>query len=116
MDQTANLQTRLYTVMISVPAEVGGLVAGMSADVTFYTDTAENAIAVPSEAILTSAGAQYVFVADGGKAKYVPVETGLTGNGVTQITAGLTGGEQLITVGQSYLMDGDSIRIVSGED
>ena len=115
VDQTANMQTRLYTVVINVPAEVSGLVAGMSADVTFYTDTSENTIVVPSEAILTSAGQPYVFVVEGESAKYVAVETGLTGNGVTQITSGLMGGEQLITVGQTYLADGDPVRIVSGE-
>lgn len=115
VDQTANMQTRLYTVVINVPAEVSGLVAGMSADVTFYTDTSENTIVVPSEAILTSAGQPYVFVVEGDSAKYVAVETGLTGNGVTQITSGLVGGEQLITVGQTYLADGDPVRIVSGE-
>ena len=48
-------------------------------------------------------------------AKYVEVTTGLTGTGVTQVTSGLTGGEMLVTVGQSYLADGDAVRVVSGE-
>lgn len=115
VDQTANMQTRLYTVIINVPAEVSGLLGGMFADATFYTDSSENAIAIPSEAILTSAGNQYVFVAENDTARQVIVQTGLVGNGVTQITSGLTGGEKLITVGQTYLTDGDAIRIVSGE-
>ena len=42
--------------------------------------------------------------------------TGLTGNGVTEIAEGLSAGDQLVVVGQSYLTDGDPVRIVSGED
>jgi len=115
VEKTANMQTKLYNVTLSVPAEVGGLMSGMFADVTFRTDTAENAVVVPTEAILTSAGRQYVFVVENDAAKYIEVGTGLTGSGVTQITSGLTGGEQLVIVGQSYLTDGDPVRIVSGE-
>ena len=40
---------------------------------------------------------------------------GLTGNGVTEVTGGLEAGQQLVTVGQAYLSDGDAVRIVSGE-
>ncbi|MBQ8851440.1 MAG: efflux RND transporter periplasmic adaptor subunit, partial [Oscillibacter sp.] len=116
VEKTANMQTKLYAVVITVPADVTGLLSGMFADVTFHTDTSDNAIVVPSEAILTSAGQQYVYVVENDTAKYVAVTTGLTGNGVTQVTSGLTGGEQLVTVGQSYLSDGDPVRIVSGEE
>ena len=50
-----------------------------------------------------------------GAAKYVEVATGLTGSGVTEVTSGLSAGQQLVTVGQSYLSDGDPVRVVSGE-
>ena len=116
VERAASMQTKLYTVVLTVPADVGGLMSGMFADVTFRTDTAENTIVVPTEAILTSNHVQYVFVVEDGAAKYVEVTTGLTGSGVTEVTSGLTEGEQLVTVGQAYLSDGDSVRVVSGED
>jgi RND family efflux transporter MFP subunit len=115
VDRSANLQTSLYTVTLTVPEEVEGLLSGMFADVTFHTDVSENAIVVPSEAILTSGSDQYVFVVENDTAKYVAVTTGLTGNGVTEITSGLEAGQQLVTVGQAYLSDGAAVRIVSGE-
>lgn len=114
VEQAANMQTKLYTVTLTVPAEVGGLMSGMFADVTFHTDTSENAVVVPTEAILTSNGTQYVFMVEDGSAKYVEVTTGLTGSGVTEITSGLEAGQTLVTVGQAYLADGDSVRIVGG--
>lgn len=116
VERAANMQTKLYTVVLTVPADVGGLMSGMFADVTFHTDTSENAIVVPTEAILTSNGVQYVYVVENDTACYVEVETGLTGSGVTEVISGLTEGQQLVVVGQAYLADGDPVRIVSGED
>ena len=114
VEQAANVQTKLYTVTLTVPAEVGGLLSGMFADVTFHTDTSENTIVVPTEAILTSGSAQYVYVVEDGAARYTEVATGLAGSGVTEVTSGLTPGQQLVTVGQAYLEDGSAVRIVSG--
>ena len=115
VEQTANAQTKLYTVTLTVPADVSGLLSGMFADVTFRTNASENAVVVPTEAILTSGEEQYVFVVENDTAKYVPVTTGLTGNGITEITSGLQPGQQLVTVGQAYLSDGAPVRVVSGE-
>lgn len=115
VEKTANMQTKLYTVTLSVPAEVGGLLGGMFADVTFHTDTSLAAVVVPTEAILTSGDVQYVFVVEDDTARYVEVTAGLTGSGVTEIAAGLVPGQRLVTVGQAYLSDGDPVRVVSGE-
>ena len=117
VEQAANAQTKLYNVTVSVPAEVSGLLSGMFADVTFHTETSVGAVVVPTEAILTSGDVRYVYVVENGDtARYAEVTTGLTGNGVTEVTSGLTAGQQLVTVGQAYLEDGDTVRIVTGED
>ena len=115
VEKAANMQTQLYTVTLSVPAKVSGLLSGMFAEVTFHTDRADGVITVPSQAILTSGETRYVFVVEDGAAKYVEVTLGMMGSGVTEVTSGLTAGQQLVTVGQSYLSDGDPVRIVSGE-
>ncbi len=115
VDRAANMQTQLYTVVLSLPDDVEGLLSGMFADVTFLTDTSKDAIVVPTQAILTSNAVQYVFVVEDGVACYREVTTGLTGSGVTEVLEGLNEGEQLVTVGQAYLMDGDAVRVVSGE-
>ena len=115
VEQAANVQTRLYTVTLTVPADVGGLLSGMFADVTFFTDVSRNTVVVPTESILTSGGSQYVFVVEDGTARYAEVTTGLTGNGVTEVLSGLSAGQQLVTVGQAYLHEGDPVRVVSGE-
>ncbi|MDO4314454.1 MAG: efflux RND transporter periplasmic adaptor subunit [Oscillospiraceae bacterium] len=116
VERAANMQTKLYTVTLTVPADVTDLLSGMFADVTFHTDVSENAVVVPTEAILTSNDIQYVYVVEDGTARYVEVTTGLTGSGVTEVTSGLTEGQQLVTVGQAYLADGDPVRIVTEEN
>ncbi|WP_308589222.1 efflux RND transporter periplasmic adaptor subunit [uncultured Oscillibacter sp.] len=116
VEKAASQQTKLYTVTLTVPSDVGGLLSGMFADVTFHTDVSENAVVVPAEAILTSGETQFVYVVEDNTAKYLEVTTGLTGGGVTEITSGLSEGQQLVTVGQAYLSDGDPVRIVSGEE
>ena len=117
VEQAASQQTKLYTVTLAVPSDVSGLLSGMFADVTFHTDTSKNTIVIPTETIMTSGNSQYVYIVENGDtAKYVEVTTGLTGTGVTEITSGLEAGQQLVVVGQTYLSDGDAVRVVSGED
>lgn len=116
VERAANMQTKLYTVVLTVPADVSGLLSGMFADVTFHTDVAENTIVVPTEAILTSGDVQYAYVVEDNTARYTEVTVGLTGSGVTEVTSGLKAGQKLVTVGQAYLSDGDPVRIVSGEE
>lgn len=116
VERAANVQTKLYTVTLTVPADVTDLLSGMFADVTFRTDVSENAIVVPTEAILTSGDTQYVYVVEDNTAKYVEVTTGLTGSGVTEVLSGLSAGQQLVTVGQAYLSDGVPVRIVTAEN
>lgn len=112
VERASNMQTKLYNVTLELPAEAEGLLTGMFADVTFQTDGSANAIVVPTEAIQTSNDVQFVYIVENDTAKYVEVTVGLTGSGVTEVLTGLAGGEQLVTVGQAYLADGDAVRIV----
>jgi HlyD family secretion protein len=95
-----------------------GLRPGMSATAVITTEVVANVIAVPLQAIVekkpegspeptiqTDASAPIekpkpvkgVFVLDGNKAKFRPVETGITGESDIQITSGLSEGELVIT-------------------
>ena len=65
---------------------------------------------------MTDGEEQYVFVVNNGVATKVVIQTGLVGDGVTEVTGGLTGGESLVVKGQSYLSDGTAVRIVDGEE
>lgn len=128
----ANAQTKLYDITLTLPADMKPAI-GTFANVILYTDQRADAVYVPTEAILTDGDTQYVFittderpetdekksdvgVGDGPWAKKVIITTGLVGDGITEVTEGLAGGETLVVKGQSYLSDGSLVRVVSGED
>ncbi len=95
---------------------------GMSATAVITTKTAENVVSVPIQAVIekkpdasvspTVSGdssatvtvsadkpktIKGVFVLDGNKAKFVEVQTGITGESDIQITSGLSEGQEVIT-------------------
>ncbi|HWQ51793.1 MAG TPA: efflux RND transporter periplasmic adaptor subunit [Terriglobales bacterium] len=109
---TASPITKLYTVKVEIDNKDGALRSGMFVTAALETGRREGAVTVPSGAILSEAGGDVVFVVENGVARRVPVETGLVSGDVTEILSGLTGGEQVVTKGQSYIEDGDQVRVV----
>ncbi|MGD9589595.1 MAG: HlyD family secretion protein [Pyrinomonadaceae bacterium] len=110
---------RVVIQLVNLSEEIqSGLRPGMSATAVITTKTAENVIAVPLQAIVEKKPDEQgstpseqnsqtpgerpkpikgVFVLDGNKAKFVPVETGITGESDIQITSGLSEGQEVIT-------------------
>ncbi len=105
VERAANMQTKLYAVTLTVPADAEGLLSGMFAEVTFHTDVSENTIVIPTEAILTEHDTQYVFVVEDDTARYVEITTGLTGSGVTEVTSGLKAGELVHVISDAHIYD-----------
>jgi HlyD family secretion protein len=89
---------------------------GMSATAVINTKTVENVIAVPLQAVIEKKpdaspspaiqsdspaekpkSIKGVYILDGNKAKFVEVQTGITGESEIQITAGLSEGQEVIT-------------------
>jgi HlyD family secretion protein len=100
------------------PEMQAGLRPGMSATATITTTTANDVIAVPLQAVIEkkpegspspevpAAGPtpsdkpkpiKGVYVLEDGKAKFVAVETGITGESDIQIISGLSAGQEVIT-------------------
>lgn len=110
---------RVVIQLTNLSEEVkNGLRPGMSATATITTNTVANVIAVPLQAIVekkpdatpepTVQGnaptpadrpkpIKGVYVLDGNKAKFVAVETGITGESDIQILSGLSEGQEVIT-------------------
>lgn len=107
--------TQLYNVTIDVPDNVTGLLSGMFADVVLHTDVSTEAIVIPTEAMLTDDDGSFVYIVQDDVATKAAVTTGLAGDGVTEILSGVADGDSVVIVGQSYLSDGSSVRIVNSE-
>ena len=104
---TFDARTRTGRVRVVVPNPSGALRPGAFASVTFAGDS-ERRLAVPSEAVLYSEdGARVVVARGGGRFEPRAIETGLSENGFTEVSRGLSEGETVVASGQ-FLIDSES--------
>lgn len=83
-----------YPVTITIDSDTSKLYGGMTADVTFVTQSVEDAVYVSSKAIVEQDGGDYVYVKkDDGTYELKQVTTGLSDGTNTQITDGLSEGD-----------------------
>lgn len=103
----------LFTVKANIPRAPADLYTGASVKIYAEAQKAENAVIVPLSAIYYDNGAPYVFVAEGGLAKKVPVETGIYDDKNIQILSGLSMSDRVISTWSSSLTDGAEIILAS---
>jgi multidrug efflux pump subunit AcrA (membrane-fusion protein) len=86
-----------FPVVIDVTGTPSGLYAGASASITITYHKVADALAVPAAAVLLGPGGKtVVHVMVNGHQVTRTVTTGLTVNGLTQITSGLAAGERVV--------------------
>ncbi len=84
-----------YPVTIAVTGSPSGLHDGASATVSIVYKQATNVLTVPTGAIHVSGTRRYVELDRNGSKVQQTVTTGLASGGTTQITSGLTSGQQV---------------------
>src|SRR5581483_7209629 len=85
-----------YNSIIAFDSAPATVKPGMTANVTVITASKDNVIEVPSAAISTSGGQSTVTVRVNGRDQVTPVQTGLKGDGTTEIISGLNEGDQVV--------------------
>ena len=86
----------------------GVLVPGMFAELLLQPEAGTAAPSVPTEALIaTGSDTRVIVVGEDGRFQPVRVRTGRVGGGRTEILAGLTGGERVVTSGQ-FLIDSEA--------
>ena len=104
-----NTDTRTFTVRAIYDNKDGKLVPGRYVDVSLNTRVFENALAVPSEAIISEMGIDKVYLYKGGKAMPVNITKGLRTESHSQVLTGLSVGDTVITSGTMQLRTGTSV-------
>ncbi len=107
----ADPRTQGYLVKVRIDRPDPALRPGMLARVLFPVESRTGVLAVPNQALVTESGVQYVYVDAEGVVKKVAVQTGISDDSVTEVTAGLSEGELVITEGQSFLNEGERVTI-----
>jgi multidrug efflux system membrane fusion protein len=84
---------------------------GQFVTVTLQLSVDENAITLPSEAVVTSGANTFVYLMEAGKARRASVKVGRPAGTLVKIDSGLVGGEQVIVEGQARLRDGAPVQL-----
>lgn len=98
--------TRSLLVEIDLPNADHALRPGTFAEVALGLREIPQALVVPPQAVISTPKGTSVFIIEEGKAKSVPVKTGISDGRWIEITSGLQGHEDVVAVGKRRLLDG----------
>jgi len=111
----ASLDTRSLRVRVELPNRDGRLKPGLSAQVRIAGAAQQDALRIPSEAVIRTGKRTLVMLAeDGGRYRPVEVRTGIETSEFTVILGGLEQGQQVVASGQFLLDSEASLRGLTG--
>jgi len=102
--------TRSLLVEVDLPNPDRTLKPGTYAELAIGLREIPNALVLPPQAVNSGPKGKSVFIVEQGKAKSVPVQTGITNGGYVEITNGLRGDEEVVVVGKRKLLEGSVVR------
>lgn len=105
-------ETGLFQVDVSFDNEETQYKAGIVAQAALEETVVEDAILIPTEALVETNEEAYVFVAEEGTAKRVDITVVDMQSEQTAVEGELSEGDQVITSGQLILTDGSKINVI----
>lgn len=103
--------TRSLLVEIDLPNPDHVLRPGTFVELTIGLREIPNALVLPVQAVNSGPKGKSLFIVEQGKAKSVPVQTGITDGKWIEITQGLQGDEEVVVVGKRQLLDESPVQI-----
>ncbi len=117
MDNAIDTSTGTIKLKAAFPNTDDRLWPGQFVNVHLQLSTAKNAVTVPSSAVQHGVNGLYVYaVQNSTVAKLLPIEIGQDNGDITIVTKGLSGGETVVTGGQSRLTDGTKVALAAATD
>jgi len=111
IEPSIDAATRSLRVRARCPNPDGLLVPGAFANVDLVLRAVEDALTVPSIAVIPELGGKKVFVYEDGAAQPRQVETGIRSETAVQITSGLAEGDLVIFSGLLQLQPGLAVEV-----
>jgi RND family efflux transporter MFP subunit len=102
--------TRSLLVEIDLPNEDHALRPGTFAEVALGLREIPQALVLPPQAVTSGQKGKSVFIIEQGKAKSIPIQTGINDGSWIEITSGLTGDEAVVVVGKRRLLEGMPVK------
>jgi membrane fusion protein (multidrug efflux system) len=111
VESKIDLETRTIKARAKIPNPHGDLIPGSFAKVDIMLERLPHAIVIPSESIIPEMTGEKVFICVNGKARSVPVKTGIRTETSIQIVEGLNPQDTLVVTGLLQLADGKAVEI-----
>ncbi len=102
--------TRTMKTEIDIPNPQALLRPGMYANVTLELEKHPSAVVIPDAALLIEGDRKFAYIARGGTAHRVALETGLDDGNQVEVISGLKGGESVIVTGKEALAEGKPVE------
>jgi len=125
---SANRDTGLFEIQVVLDNKEGLLKPGVVTRFDILIFTADDALSVPRDAVITAGDARYVYtvIMDQNKygdgnislptARLLPVTLGWETDELIQVKDGLENGDTVIARGQNKLVDGSPLNLLDGEN
>ena len=102
-----------FKVTVGVTAPADQAPPGLFVSVRIVTDTRQDAVLLPKEAIVYEGGERFIFIVEEDKASKRRLDAGYENSTVIEALSDIESGTPIIVLGQNGLKDGTSIRIVN---
>ncbi|HET8721007.1 MAG TPA: efflux RND transporter periplasmic adaptor subunit [Nitrospira sp.] len=102
--------TRSLLVEVDLPNPDHVMRPGTFAEMSIALREISHALVLPPQAVNSTTKGKSVFIVEQGKAKAVPIHTGITDGQWIEITDGLRGDEDVVVVGKRQLLDQSLVR------
>ena len=109
-EQSVEKESRNLRIRAAVAPSPGQLMPGAFAEVKVPLSSRQNALLIPSQAIIPQARNKLVIVNRGGKATFVPITTGVRQESLVEVTGGLAIGDTIAITGIMFLRPGAPIE------
>ncbi len=111
IEPAIDMATRTLQLKAKASNANGELLPGSFAKIDLPLSTINEAILIPTEAIIPVLKGKKVFVSSNGKAKEVMIETGTRTQKAVLITSGLSAGDTVLTTGMMSLKADASVKV-----
>ena len=111
IEPQVDIATRTLKLRAVADNKAGKLYPGTFANVTLPLETVNDALLVPTEALIPIQNGKKIFVTDHGKAKEVVVETGARTDSTVRVLSGIKVGDTILTSGVMSLKNGTPVKV-----
>lgn len=111
IEPAIEIESRTLKIRAITENEEGKLIPGTFANVSMPLAKLEDALMVPTEALIPIQNGKKIFVSVNGEAKEIIVETGARTDKDILITSGLKAGDTILTSGVMTLKNGSPVKV-----